>query len=202
MRPPRALPGGVGSRRRTWINDMATKRTTTITVDLGELKAPWLAWCGAHQMSPSQALRQVLRQALDRTATRVSAPRLRVAPRRERATQRMEVHLTTSELAALRSVARHEGYVPTKWVVAMVRTRLTGEPHVGQAELEGLARSNQQLLALGRNLNQIAKVLNASPRHRDVFRMEVITELSRVIRAHTDTVSRVLRGSVERWQLQ
>jgi len=28
----------------------------------------------------------------------------------------------------------------------------------GQAELEGVDRSNQQLLALGRNLNPIAKV--------------------------------------------
>ncbi len=42
-------------------------------------------------------------------------------PKRERATARMEVHLTPSELAALKRVAGHEGYVPTKWLVAMVR---------------------------------------------------------------------------------
>jgi hypothetical protein len=54
----------------------------------------------------------------------------------------MEVHLTTSELAALKRMAGHEGYVPTKGVVAMVRTRLTGELHVGQPELEGVAWSN------------------------------------------------------------
>jgi hypothetical protein len=46
-------------------------------------------------------------------------------------------------------MAGHEGYLPTKWVVAMVRTKLTGQPHVGQPELERLTRSNQQLLALG-----------------------------------------------------
>lgn len=34
-----------------------TKRTTTITVDLGELKAPWQAWCQAHGITPSHALR-------------------------------------------------------------------------------------------------------------------------------------------------
>jgi hypothetical protein len=114
----------------------------------------------------------------------------------------MEVHLTTSELAALKKMAGHEGYVPTKWLVAMLRTKLTGQPHVGQPELERLTRSNLQLLALGRNLNQIAKVLNTSPQNRDAFRVEVITELSRVIRSHTDKVSNVLRGTVERWYLQ
>ncbi len=70
----------------------------------------------------------------------------------------MEVHLTTSELAALKRMAGHEGYVQTKWVVAMVRTKLTGQPQIGQPELETLACSNQQLLVLGRNLSQIAKV--------------------------------------------
>ncbi len=181
---------------------MTTKRTTTITVDLGELKVSWLAWCQQHQITPSHALRQVLRQAMDKTSRQASAPGTRVLKRRERATSRMKLNVTPSELVALRTFARHEGYVPTKWVVAMIRTRLTGAPHVSQAELEGLARSNQQLLALGRNLNQIAKVLNASPQDRTAFRPELITELSRVIRAHTDKVAGVLRGSLERWRLQ
>ncbi|MDF0672837.1 MAG: hypothetical protein P0120_00640 [Nitrospira sp.] len=178
------------------------KRTTTITVDLGELNGPWRAWCDERKLTPSHALRNALRQAMDRGATRASVPRLRVTPKRERATARIELNLTTSELAALKKMAGHEGYVPTKWVVAMVRTKLTGQPQVGQPELETLARSNQQLLALGRNLNQIAKVLNTAPQNRTAFRVEVITELSRVIQAHTKKVSDVLRGTVERWQLQ
>lgn len=178
------------------------KRTTTVTVDLGELKAPWQAWCQEHGITPSHALRNALREAMDRRATGAPAPRLRVTPRKERATARIELNLTTSELAALKKMAGHEGYVPTKWLVAMVRTKLTGQPHVGQPELERLTRSNQQLLALGRNLNQIAKVLNTSPQNRTAFRVEVITELSRVIRAHTDKVSDLLRGTVERWQLR
>lgn len=178
------------------------KRTTTITVDLGDLKTPWQAWCQTNGITPSHALRNALRQAMDRRATRTPALRSRVTPKRERATARMEVHLTASELAALKKMAGHEGYLPTKWVVAMIRTKLTGQPHVGQPELERLTRSNQQLLALGRNLNQIAKVLNASPQNRAAFRVEVITELSRVIRSHTDKVSDVLRRTVERWQLQ
>ncbi len=178
------------------------KRTTTVTVDLGELKAPWQAWCQAQGITSSHALRNAIRQAMDRRVTRAPAPRLRVTPKRERATARMEVHLRTSELAALKRMAGHEGYMPTKWVVAMVRTKLTGQPQVGQPELETLARSNQQLLGLGRNLNQIAKVLNTAPQNRTAVRVEIITDLARVIQAHTKKVSDVLRGTVERWHLQ
>src|SRR5690348_6650863 len=75
------------------------KRTTTITVDLGELKAPWQAWCQDQGITPSHALRNVLRQAMDRRATRGPAPRLRVTPKRERATARIELNLASSELA-------------------------------------------------------------------------------------------------------
>ena len=178
------------------------KRTNTITVDLGELKAPWQTWCEQQGVTPSHALRNALRQVMDRKATRAPAPRSRVTPKRERATARIELNLTPSELAALKKMAGHEGYVPTKWLVAMVRSKLTGQPQVGQPELETLARSNQQLLALGRNLNQIAKVLNTAPQNRTAFRVEVITELSRVIQAHTKKVADVLRGTVERWHLQ
>ena len=178
------------------------KRTTTVTVDLGDLKAPWQAWCQDHGITPSHALRNALRQAMDRRAERAPVPRLRVTQKRERATARIELNLTTSELAALKKMAEHEGYLPTKWLIAMVRTKLTGEPHVGQPELAALTRSNQQLLALGRNLNQIAKVLNTTPQNRTAFRVEVITELTRVIRTHTDRVADVLRGTVARWSLQ
>lgn len=180
----------------------AAKRTTTVTVDLGELKAPWQAWCDEHKVTPSHALRNAIRQAMDWRAVQASGPRLRLTRKPERATARMEVNLTPSELAALKRMAGHEGFAPTKWVVAMIRTKLTGQPQVGQLELETLARSNQQLLALGRNLNQIAKVLNTAPQNRAAFRVEVITELSRVIQAHTKKVSDVLRGTVARWSLQ
>ena len=178
------------------------KRTTTITVDLGELKVPWQAWCQDQGITPSHALRNALRQAMGRRATQAPAPPLRLTRKPERATARMEVNLTPSELAALKRMAGHEGFAPTKWVVAMIRTKLTGQPQVGQLELETLARSNQQLLALGRNLNQIAKVLNTAPQNRAAFGVEVITELSRVIQAHTKKVSDVWRGTVARWSLQ
>jgi hypothetical protein len=72
------------------------KRTITVTVDLGKLKGPWQAWCQAHGITQSHALRNAFRQAMDRRATRAPAPRSRISPKRERATARIELNLTTS----------------------------------------------------------------------------------------------------------
>ena len=181
---------------------MAKPRTTTISADLGALKAPWLAWCQAHQLTSSIALRQILGRAIGRTSAPPPPPRTVLKHRTEKAAQRIKLHLTPSELAGLKRLAAQEGYLPTQWLVAMLRTRLTGQPQVGQPELDRLTRSNQQLLALGRNLNQIAKVLNRAPQEQGAVRLALLTELSRVIQTHTQTVSAVLRGSLERWPIR
>lgn len=57
------------------------KRTTTVTVDLGEPKASWLVWCQQRGVTPSHELRQALRQAMDRHATLAGPLRKRVIPR-------------------------------------------------------------------------------------------------------------------------
>jgi hypothetical protein len=116
------------------------RRTTTITVDLGDLKTPWQAWCQDHGVTPSHALRNAIRQAMDRKATQAPAPRLRVNRRRERATARMKLNVTPSELAALRTYARHEGYDCTRLAVSM-----TGIPPAVTFRLDvGLTTSIRQ----------------------------------------------------------
>ena len=177
-------------------------RLTSISADLGTLKAPWVAWCAQHQLTPSDALRQILTKALGQTPPGRSVPRTTVPHRAERVTKRMELRLTPSEHAALVARAKAEGSHPSTWVVAMLRTLLTQQPTLLPPERDALARSNQQLLALGRNLNQIAKALNTSPSERRAFRVDLITELSRLIQTHTTLVSDVLRRTLERWQIR
>ena len=114
----------------------------------------------------------------------------------------MELRLTPSEHAALVARAKAEGSHPSTWVVAMVRTLLTQQPTLLPPERDALARSNQQLLAIGRNLNQIAKALNSAPRDRTALRAELLTALSTRIQTHTSLVSDVLRRTLERWQIR
>jgi hypothetical protein len=175
---------------------------TSISADLGTLKAPWVAWCAQHQLTPSDALRQVLTKLLGQTPPVRAVVGTTVAHRAERVTKRMELRLTPSEHAALVARAKADGSHPSTWVVAMVRTLLTQQPTLLPPERDALARSNQQLLAIGRNLNQIAKALNTSPQDRHAVRAELVTALSRRIQTHTSLVSDVLRRTLERWQIK
>lgn len=185
-----------------WEGTSMKKRLNTISADLGALKQPWLAWCATQKLQPSEALRQVLAQILQGDLP-VSVTRgTEVRERGEKPRVRVELHLTESEHRILKPLARAQGFAVTKWIVALIRARLIGQPQFGQAELAGLARSNQQLLAIGRNLNQLAKALNTSPHDRRAFRVDLITELSNRIQTHTKLVSNVMRGNLERWSIR
>ena len=107
-------------------------------------------------MQPSDALRQVLAKVMQGDLPVSVLRGTEVRERGEKPRVRVEIHLTESEHRLLKPLARAEGFPITKWIVALIRPRLIQHPQFGQSELESLARSNQQLLAIGRNLNQLA----------------------------------------------
>ena len=181
---------------------MPTSRPTQLTVDLGDLKTPWVQWCAQQQIKPSEALRRLLR----RTLHQVPSPRrppVRVVPRRaERPTRQVGFRLTPSEYAALATRARAEGYRPTHWLVALIRVQLTREPSLSDPERQAVAHSTKQLLALGRNLNQIARALNRAPAQQAAVRLALLQELSTRIQAHVEQITALTRASLERWALR
>ncbi len=67
-------------------------------------------------------------------------------------------------------------------------------------EIEILGQSNFQLLAVGRNLNQIARRLNEG-KHEPVT-VERIEELKEIIDAHVQKASDSIRANIERWNLK
>ena len=86
-----------------------------------------------------------------------------------------------------------------RWIVDAVRTGLTHEPQFGMSEIDALGESNYQLLAVGRNLNQISRRVNEG--HYEPVTVERIEALSRLIDKHTDAVSNAIRASLEWWKL-
>lgn len=177
-------------------------RPTQLTVDLGDLKAPWVEWCAEQQLTPSAALRQLLRQRLQRAPRPRSTPH-RIVPRRgERPTRQVAFRLTPSEYAAVAARAKAEGYRPTHWLIALIRVQLTRHPSLSEPEQQAVAHSTKQLLALGRNLNQIARALNKAPAQQAAVRLAMLTDLSTRIRTHVDQITALTRASLERWELR
>jgi len=168
-----------------------------LSVNLGPLKEPWIRYCEQHGMSPSDVTRQVIHKLLARTPEATAAIDVPAVDVRRK--KRIEVRIQVSEWAVVENAAARDGFSPNAWIAATVRARLSKEPQLGQYELEQLAASNTRLLAIGRNVNQIARVLNAKPTEDSGYRAEVIEELSEAIKSHTAAVSAVIQANVQRW---
>jgi hypothetical protein len=180
-------------------------RNTRVTVDLLGYKQPWLDWCETQAVTPSDAFRRVVARLV---ANKGDAGRTdqtlagTVDGEPEKPTARKEITLTASEMAHVEALAAAEGFSATKWIVALIRARLTGTGQYGQRELELLAQSNLQLLAIGRNLNQVARALNSTPQDRTVYRIALIDALRVHIKAHTKLVSNAMAANVHRWRIK
>lgn len=184
---------------------MEKKRDSRITVDLLEHKQAWLDYCESHGTTPSAAFRQIVQTVL-RKQTGQSSTGLLPGPvavdEPEKATVRKKIGLTPSEAERVEVAASAEGFSPTRWIVALIRAKLTGKPQFGQQELEALMQSNMRLLQIGRNLNQLAKALNTSPEHEHRVRVEMIERLTSDIKDHAQVVSNEMAANVERWRLK
>ena len=82
-----------------------------------------------------------------------------------------------------------------------MRSHLTREPQFGDRELEAVIQSTTQLRYISRNLNQVAKGLNASPNERLLYKVDLIEGLEAAIESLTHAVSRLLAANIERWRL-
>ena len=179
---------------------MDKKRDTRITVDLLEHKQAWLDYCEANGTTSSAAFRQIVQSLL---AKQDQAQALTIADNDpEKATVRKKISLTPSEAERVESVAKVEGFSSTRWIVALIRARLTGTPQLGQQELEALAQSNLQLLKIGRNLNQVARALNTSPEAQRTFRVDGIEKLHGLIERHAKAVSAAMTANTDRWRIK
>lgn len=173
-----------------------------LKVYLGEkLKEAWELYCQKRQIGPGAALRASIQREMERVEQGAIEPAKQVDERPDTGEKkRVEIRLTKSELAAVDARARAEGCSRQSWLVNVVRGTLTKQPQAGMREIESLGESNYQLLAIGRNLNQIAKRLNEG--HPDTITVDYIERLRNEIRAHAEKVSKVMGASIERWSLK
>ena len=183
---------------------MKENRDTRISVDLLEHKQPYLDWCKAQNTSPSEAFRQIVAKLT--AGKKCDPPQGKIeidAP--EKPTIRKEIVLTPSEFKLVESIAAAEGFSVAKWLVALVRNRITDTPQFGQTELELLADSNFQLLKIGQNLNQLVKVLNSTDHDPSEYRStlsETVQRMESTFKTHKIAVSNAVNANVRRWRIK
>lgn len=166
------------------------------------LKAAWELYCLERGIKPGAALRDSVRREIERVGQTPTASVSEQSDERpdNAPKKRAEIRLTPSELEAVDARASNDRCSRSTWLVNVVRGTLTKQPQMGMREIDSLGESNYQLLAIGRNLNQIAKRLNEG--HPDVITVKYIDRLTDEIRTHVKKVSKVMGASIERWSLR
>ncbi len=177
------------------------KQSRAMNIHLGELKAPWIEYCSSVGKKPGAALREAIeKQLAGLQADKARTVFTQVEETSRKPKKRFEILLTVSEREALEIRAKEAGSSVRQFIVDAVRANLTHEPQYSMKEIEILGESNYQLLAIGRNLNQIARRLNEGK--YEPVTVERIEELSKSLRQHAKKVSDTIGANIERWNLR
>lgn len=173
-----------------------TSRPGRINIDLGPYKQAWMEYCARHRVKPNDAFRRIVAKLISEGPDAVGD----AVEDAEGTKVRKEIRLTRKEVALAATIAAREGYSLSRWLTAVILVRLGAGYQLGQHELEALGRSNLLLLAIGRNLNQVARALHVSGVTPQRLPEAKIVELHEQIVQHTATVAAVLSRNIERWR--
>ncbi|MBP6860758.1 MAG: plasmid mobilization relaxosome protein MobC [Neisseriaceae bacterium] len=110
---------------------------------------------------------------------------------------RLEVKLGAHDSQYLFTASRQHGLSPNMMLVSILRGYITKHPNLSVKEIEVLYQSNGQLLRIGRNINQIARQLNAMEGVN--LTSDHIAKLHTFIDEHTKRVGDVLLANRRRF---
>jgi len=165
-----------------------------VTLRLGDLRTEWQAFCRKHHISESEGVRLAIAATLRKgspillrsTDDEKSDPTYIKFRLGKKAQQAAKVH---AQYAGIKTVNR--------WVKHLVVSAVSKEPQLVANELDALIDSTVQLMAIGRNLNQLVRDKNAGQKIAD-YRLAVVDALQKSIQSHLKQVNGVLVANLER----
>ncbi len=110
--------------------------------------------------------------------------------------KRLQIRLDDDTQQCVDNLAQTSHMTANQFVAMLVEQYVSKNPTLTTAEITALYKSNQQLLMIGRNLNQIAKALNSNTATE--LSTKTLNELREIIDKHTDTVSHLISANYDR----
>lgn len=110
--------------------------------------------------------------------------------------KRLQIRLDEDTLQSVDNLAQEARMTSSQFVAMLVEQYVNKNPTLTTAEITALYKSNQQLLMIGRNLNQIAKALNSGTSAE--LSTKTLDELRQAIDKHTDVVSELISANYDR----
>jgi hypothetical protein len=168
-----------------------------LCVEIGGVRPDWNRWCMRRGLTDGEGVRQLIAAALGADADDTAAEAEVQWPSIGEPRTRIEIRLTHTELEGVERHAAASGLTGNRWIVALIRAQLTGEPQLGAHEMQLLSDSNQQLAAISRWLGQLARersgALAASGGSGDIGAIRERVDV------HLRTVASVIRANLDRW---
>lgn len=165
-----------------------------------DLREQWTAYCKRNKRQSAATLRALMRYMIrDEMPVKVRewiAQQCEGQPD-DGPKERLEVRFTPSEYQGIATRAQAEGCSPQRYVISCVRASLTHEPQFTMEATRALWKSSRQLRAIGHNLNQTARKLNAD--QDAALKLEHNEKLAATIQKHTERVAKLLDASLARW---
>lgn len=112
-------------------------------------------------------------------------------------THRLTLRLPKILLNAAIKKANKKGMTLTKWVESLIQVSITKSTVLSETEFFTLRESNKNLLAIGRNINQIARAFNASLQFS--IERRLLDELAKVIKENSAAMHEFLKASHNVW---
>ena len=174
---------GNGTHLATWLDHETKLRFAAAARHLG--------------LSDSALLRRMIELSLRSTD---AASVEDVAPDEvETRASRLTVRLRPDDQILLRARAAARGMAPATYLSVLARSHLRSLTPLPKEELLALKRSVAELSAIGRNLNQIARVASQGGRTAAIGRNEVMAML-KVAQALRDHIKALLRANERTWR--
>jgi len=171
----------------------STQVRSRLSVELGTLKLQWATWCAQRGVTPSEELRRIVAETVRIGKNQRETPQ--ALPACDGPCERVSIGLTDVELDRVRGIAYVHGFTPNRWIVALVRAQLTGEPQLSNREMILVAESNKQLATIRTLLSECARGAAAADCHKSIDWEQIRT----AIEAHMRTVAKLLRSNLDRW---
>jgi predicted DNA binding CopG/RHH family protein len=169
-----------------------------------ELKSLFLHKAEALNLSESELLRKLVLEffAQEKNKDKVEDVLTAVEPDAENAVnEKMTIRLPRFLVDAAKDKAKAKGMATSRWIAALVQSSLMQKPVMVDPELSELRANIRELNAIGRNINQMARVLNESKNNTDKVKLDNLDLLRNYLDRNIAFVRGLVRASQQAWGL-
>jgi hypothetical protein len=118
--------------------------------------------------------------------------------------KRFTLRLPKFLVDAAKLKAKSKGMTTTRWIESLVKMSVLKKTTLTETELFFIRENKRQLLAIGNNLNQIAKHFNTqalgnNKTSTDILKLELLQELIELVNKNVETINSHIKASERTW---